>query len=249
MDIPILYEDDDVVVIDKPSGIMTHTDGRSAAPTVADWHRARVPASHDVGEPIRFASGVTIARPGIVHRLDTETSGVLVLAKTPAAFAHLKMQFQERHATKAYRAFVFGAVAHADGVIDRPIGRSARDFRLRSAQRGARGPLREAVTHFTRIAADERYSYLSLEPHTGRTHQLRAHLKAINHPIVCDARYAPRRVAADPHALGFSRMALHAFTLALTLPSGRREHFCAPLPSDFRAACVQLNIAAEDVVW
>lgn len=244
MNIPIIYEDADVVVVDKPSGVMTHADGRNEGETLADWHAQRVPEARTVGEPIKPPSGGIISRPGIVHRLDRETSGVLILAKTAHAHAHLKAQFKERHAEKTYRAFVFDQLMRDEGVIDRPIGRSARDFRLRSAQRGARGPLRAAVTAFRCIGRSERYSYLELIPKTGRTHQLRVHLKAINHPIVHDTRYAPKRVAADPDALGFARLALHAHTLSLELPSGAHRTFAAPLPDDFRIAGAQLGIAA-----
>ena len=236
MDITILYEDADVVVIDKPVGLAVHGDGRSTRPTVADWHGARIPAVCAVGEPMVLPSGAVLPRPGVVHRLDTETSGVLVLAKNEEAFAHLKRQFHDRLAEKEYRAFAYGRLKEERGEIDRPIGRSAKDFRLRSAQRGARGVLREAVTSFRLLGASPAYSYLSLSPRTGRTHQLRVHLKAINHPIVGDRLYAPAQVARDRSALGFSRLALHAHTLTLLLPSGERATFTAPLPADFVAA-------------
>jgi len=246
MDITILYEDNDVVVIDKPVGLPVHGDGRSVRDTVADWHGARVPAALTVGEPMVLPSGETLLRPGVVHRLDTETSGVLVLAKTEEAFAHLKKQFHDRLAEKEYRAFVYGRIREVKGEIDRPIGRSAKDFRLRSAQRGARGLLRPAKTSFTLLDASSGYSYLSLSPRTGRTHQLRVHLKAINHPIVADRLYAPAQVAGDRGVLGFSRLALHAHTLTLTLPSGEVATFTAPLPADFVAAEAALREAAAE---
>ena len=246
MDIPILYEDTDVVVINKPAGLMTHGDGRvakagrTARETVADWHVSRVPTVAGVGEPLVLPDGTMLSRPGVVHRLDAETSGVLILAKNPEAFAHLKQQFHDRLARKTYRAFVYGAVRDAHGVIDRPIGRSAKDFRLRSAQRGARGKLRDARTHWERLAVGSDYSYLSLAPETGRTHQLRVHCKAINHAIVGDRLYAPKRVEADSEALGFSRLALHAYELELELPTGERRRFIAPLPEDFLRAEARL---------
>ena len=273
MNIPILYEDDDVVVIDKPSGVMVHGDGRSprtkgekrilgasqdslrtfaseakskdpmsgqrqygARETVADWHVARVPTARGVGEPMVLANGVIVDRPGVVHRLDQETSGVLILAKTQEAFVHLKKQFHDRLTKKEYRAFVYGQVKEPRGIITRAIGRSAQDFRLRSAQRGARGTLREAETAWERITAMSDYSYLRLLPRTGRTHQLRVHAKAMNHPIVHDRLYAPKRVEKDPQALGFARLALHAYALTVTLPAGETKTFTAPLPEDFRHA-------------
>jgi 23S rRNA pseudouridine1911/1915/1917 synthase len=236
MDIPILYEDDVVVVIDKPSGVMVHGDGRTERETVTDWLVARFPQVRGVGEPITLQNGAVMDRPGIVHRLDTETSGVLVLAKTQDAFTHLKGQFHDRYAQKEYRAFVYGRMQEVTGVIDRPIGRSTQDFRLRSAQRGARGLLREAVTEWERITAGDTYSYVRFFPKTGRTHQIRVHAKAINHPIVHDELYAPARLASDAHPLGFDRLALHAYMLTIELPSGRTETFTAPLPSDFLRA-------------
>lgn len=239
MEIPIIYEDDDMVVIDKPSGVLVHGDGRESADTqvagetVADWHVARAPLARGVGEPVVLPDGRTIDRHGVVHRLDQETSGVLVLAKTPEAFLHLKAQFHDRVAKKEYRAFVYGRMSEQRGMIDRKIGRSAKDFRLRSAQRGARGRLRDAETAWECVSATSEYSYLRLLPKTGRRHQLRVHLKALNHPIVGDRLYAPAAVARAPRALGFDRLALHAFTLTLTMPSEQVETFTAPLPASF----------------
>lgn len=234
MEPTILYEDADVVVIDKPSGMAVHRDEFSKPEdvTVADWHVRRVPESRDVGEPMKVKDGSLIARHGIVHRLDVDTSGVLVLAKNQDAFVHLKAQFHDRLAKKEYRAFVYGAMKDGAGIIDRPIGRSASDFRLRSAQRGARGLLRPAVTRFERLGVSAAHSYVRLMPETGRTHQLRVHLKAINHPIVCDKLYAPNH-PCDP---GFARLALHAFRLTIVLPTGEEKTFEAPLPDSFLTA-------------
>lgn len=239
MDILILFEDESVVVINKPSGLRAHRDKFSKPEdvTVADWFVEKYPDAHDVGEPLTGHSGAVIARPGIVHRLDGDTSGVMILAKTQEAFLSLKAQFHDRLAEKEYRAFVHGKVKVVKGIIDRPIGRSSKDFRLRSAQRGARGLMRQAVTHWERLASSEDYSYLKLMPKTGRTHQLRVHLKAINHPIVCDSLYAPTHAPA----LGFSHLALHAHTLTITLPGGELQTFTAPLPQDFISAQMQLK--------
>lgn len=233
MDIPIIYEDDTVVVINKPSGIRAHRDTFSKLEdiTVADWFVQKYPHAEGVGEVLKSKDAV-IARPGIVHRLDGDTSGVMILAKTQDTFLTLKAQFHDRLAEKEYRAFVYGAVKMVKGVIDRPIGRSSKDFRLRSAQRGAKGLMRPAVTHWERLAVSDEHSYLKLIPKTGRTHQLRVHLKAINHPIICDSLYAPSHTPA----LGFSKLALHAHTLTLTLSSGEQRTFTAPLPDVFNNA-------------
>jgi len=233
MDIPILFEDDAVVVINKPAGVRAHRDkfSKPEEVTVADWFVMRFPEAGDVGEPL-MSKDVEIARPGIVHRLDGDTSGVMILAKTQSSFLALKAQFHDRLAEKEYRAFVYGKVKVVKGVIDRPIGRSSKDFRMRSAQRGARGLMRPAVTHWERLAVSDDYSYLKLMPKTGRTHQLRVHLKAINHPIICDSLYAP----SHQPALGFSKLALHAHSLTLSMPNSEVKTFTAPLPPAFISA-------------
>lgn len=234
--IGVLYEDSRVVVLDKPAGVMMHPDGRTEEPTLADWVIAHYPDTAKVGEPIIEASGNTLIKPGMVHRLDKDTSGVVVIARSMEAYQFLKRQFQEREVRKIYNAFAHGAFKEVAGEVHRPIGRSARDFRLFSAGRGARGTLREARTLWRVLAQSGGYAFLELEPKTGRTHQIRVHLKAINHPIVCDARYAPNHSPA----LGFSRLALHARSITLSLPNenggGEERHFESPLPEDFMRA-------------
>lgn len=234
MELPIIYEDDDIVVIDKPSGIMTHGDGRNEAETVSDWFAKTYPESKGVGETQRLPDGTELARPGVVHRLDRETSGVLVLAKTAEAHEALKTAFRDRDAKKAYLAFVYGVPKEKKGTIDFSIGRSRQDFRLRSAQPKAKGTLRDALTKYVVLGATESGSHALLElmPETGRTHQIRVHLKAIHHPVVGDSLYAPNR----PADLGFSRLGLHAHSLDIPLPSGGRKEFVSPLPKDLVGA-------------
>ena len=135
MEPTILYEDDELVAINKPAGMMTHPDGHSSEETVSDWFLARYPHAHDVGEQQTLVNGTVITRPGIVHRLDKETSGVLLLAKTKAAHARLKELFKNRDIQKTYVAFTYGVPKGRIGTINLPIGRSRRDFRLRSARR------------------------------------------------------------------------------------------------------------------
>lgn len=206
-----------------------HDDGHTDEPTVVDWVISHYPEAASVGEPQVLSNGLTVERPGIVHRLDGDTSGVLVIAKTEDAFVHLKSVFQEREAEKIYRAFVYGIVKKDHDVINREIGKSRTDPRLWSAQRGARGVMRDAITEYNVLARGKEHSYLELRPKTGRTHQIRVHLKAINHPVVCDGLYAPKQHPA----LGLSRLALHACSLTLMLPSGEMKTVEAPLPEDF----------------
>lgn len=211
MELPILYEDDQLVAVNKPAGIMTHADGRSNEDTVADWFTKRYPNSAMVGDVQKLQDGSEIMRPGIVHRLDRETSGVLVLAKTPKAHVLLKEAFQNREAKKTYLAFVYGVPKERKGTIDFAIGRSRKDFRLRSAQPKAKGNLREAITKYEVLDDIGTHALVAAYPLTGRTHQIRVHLKAIHHPVVCDALYAPNHTCD----LGFDRLGLHAYRLSL----------------------------------
>lgn len=233
----VLYEDDSMLVIDKPAGLMVHSDGKSTDPTLIDWLLKKYPSIEDVGEPMRLQSGVVLHRPGIVHRLDRETSGVMVVAKTAEAFDFLKRQFQDRSIEKTYLAFLYDSLPEKRGVIDRPIGRSRGDFRKWSAQRGARGMMRDAETHYKVLREGEGCSYVEASPKTGRTHQLRVHFKAIHHPVLCDKVYAPGK----PCLLGFERLALHARTLSFQLLEGKRAAFEAPLPADFERALERLS--------
>lgn len=237
--ITVLYEDEDCVVIDKPVGVMVHEDGVSEELTVVDWYLSRVPEARGVGESGTSPTGKELERSGVVHRLDRDTSGVLILAKTQEAHAHLKSEFHDRHAKKEYRALVYGRMNERWGSIDRPIGRSAKDFKKRSAERGAKGTLRDAVTNWECVGSGEYegepFSYVKLMPKTGRTHQLRVHMKAIDRPIVGDPLYAGKRYEISNNLL-LHRLALHAHELELTLPNGTEHRFIAPVPSDIEQA-------------
>lgn len=239
--VTIVYEDADVVVVHKPCGLIVHSDGRTEEPTLCDWIVSRYPETRDVGESWTSPQGEVIPRPGIVHRLDRLTSGVLIVAKTSAAHQFLKQQFQDRVTEKIYRTFVYGQPKADEGVIEAEIGRSKTMPKRWSAQFGAIGTKRAAITEWRVLGrgedaqTHEKVAYLEARPKTGRTHQIRVHLKAIHHPVVCDPIYAEGK----PPLLGFSRLALHAFQLVITIPSGERMTFEAPLPPDFVAAEAQ----------
>lgn len=239
MEIEILFENDDLVVINKPYGIMVHPDGHNKNETIVDWFLSQYPEAKGVGEGQNSPQGEILERSGIVHRLDADTSGVMILAKTAEAYDHLKKQFHDRLTKKEYRAFVYGHMREKWGKIDRAIGRSAKDFRLRSAQRGAKGTLREAETDWELVGKGEYegepFSYMKLKPKTGRTHQIRVHMKAVDHSIVGDHLYAKSKYTASNN-LGLDRLALHAHTLELILPDGEIERFIAPLPQSFEDA-------------
>lgn len=238
--ITILYEDSDVVVINKPSGLIVHPDGKREEESVIDWVIAKYPEAKKVGEPLELASGTLIYRPGIVHRIDKETSGALLIAKNQEAFYALKKQFQERDIAKRYHTFVYGSVKLDRGTIDRPIGRSSGDFRKWSAQRGARGEMRDALTDFTVLTRTKEVTFVEARPRTGRTHQIRVHFKAINHPIVSDPLYAPNHKGM----LGFERLALHAYALEFTNPKGELISVTAPYPEDFDKAIKAIQALA-----
>jgi 23S rRNA pseudouridine1911/1915/1917 synthase len=238
MELSILFENDDLVAVDKPAGVMTHPDGVGAEETVSDWFAARYPKSANVGETQRLKDGTEITRPGVVHRLDRDTSGVLVLAKTPEAHAFLKSAFQEREAHKTYLAFVYGVMKEPQGIIDFAIGRSRKDFRLRSAQPKAKGRMRDAITRYRVLGDIGTHSLLEVMPETGRTHQIRVHLKAVHHPIVGDTLYAPNH----PSDLGFSRLGLHAAKLDLPTPEGTRLIIEAPLPEELAVAAQKFGV-------
>jgi 23S rRNA pseudouridine1911/1915/1917 synthase len=247
MNIPIVYEDSDVVVINKPSGLLVHPDGTSQGPTLVDWILKHNPQAKNIkdtyvpagkgGSSLPTTNYQLQTKFGIVHRLDRETSGVLVIAKNQQTFLHLKKQFQERTVKKVYNAFVYGVLKDDKGVIDRTIGKSTKDFRLWSAQRGARGALRDAVTEYRVLKRGNEVTYVEVRPKTGRTHQIRVHFKAIHHPVVCDALYAPKM----PCLLGFTRLALHARSIAFTLPGGTGVAAEAPLPDEFERALASLE--------
>lgn len=244
MNISILYEDDEVLAINKPAGLVVHPDGRTKGETLVDWVHAHYPqiAIDEVGESIMLTGGGEIKKPGIVHRIDRETSGVLLIAKTHASFQNLKSQFQARTIKKNYKALAYGVFKELKGTIDRKIGRSTSDFRKWSAEYGARGELREAVTEYQVIGDGEadglKLSFVDVFPHTGRTHQIRVHLKAVGHPIVCDKLYAPKM----PCVLGFDRVALHASSIVFKTLSGEERRVEAPLPPDFKHALAEIGL-------
>jgi 23S rRNA pseudouridine1911/1915/1917 synthase len=226
----IVYEDEQLLVVDKPAGLMVHGDGRSEEATLADWLVENQKVSPEIGEPWTDPRGVRIPRPGVVHRLDKDTSGLLVIAKNQKMYEWLKEQFKARTVYKTYEALVHGILKEDAGVVDRPIGRSGSDFRKKSAQRGAVGVLRDAHTEYKvlrryseRGAAGE--THVELHPKTGRTHQLRVHMKAINHPIVGDVLYGLKEDRD-----GGRPLMLRAVRLVVPMPDGgMKEFYCKGL--------------------
>lgn len=244
--IQILYEDANILAINKPSGLIVHSDGRNIEPSIADWVIKNFPDLENVGEPWISPQGETIPRPGIVHRLDRATSGVLIIARSQETHAFLKKQFQNREIEKIYRAFVYGHPKDESGVIELEIGRTKKIPRKWTALPGKTGTLRAAITHWKvlergiDLETKEKVSLLEVRPKTGRTHQIRVHFKAIHHPVICDKIYAPKKGCP----LGFNRLALHAFQIRFKTPEEKMIEVEAPLPEDFQEALEKFKSAS-----
>lgn len=235
--IDILYKDKNMLVLNKPAGLITHPDGRTDEPSLSEWLSINFPETVDVGEPFKMDSRI-VNKPGIVHRLDRETSGAIVVARNQKSFLNLKAQFKNREVRKLYHTFVWGELKENEGKIDRAIGRNSKDSRLWSAQRGAKGVLRDALTMYKVLWKGKGVSFVETEPKTGRTHQIRVHFKAINYPVICDKLYSPNRGSA----LGFERTALHSRMIAFKDIENKLISVVAPYPSDFKKAFKELGI-------
>jgi len=208
IDIPVIYEDDEVVVINKPLGLLSHAKGNfNKEPTVETWVKSRI-------------KNIEGPRAGIVHRLDRATSGVMILAKTLNAQKKLSKQFANRKVKKTYIAVVDGILKENEALVDLPIERNPKKpqtFRV-----GING--KSAQTNYKVLDHNDKYTLVELKPTTGRTHQLRVHLNYLLHPIAGDIIYEGSKQ---------DRMYLHALSLELTLPNSERRTFEAKLPSEF----------------
>jgi 23S rRNA pseudouridine1911/1915/1917 synthase len=229
--IDVRYADDDIIVVDKPAGVVVHPGAGHAHGTLVHGLLARFPEIAGVGDP---------RRPGIVHRLDRDTSGLLVVARTAVAYDRLVRALAEHDVERRYVALVRGIPDARRALIDAPIGRSPR----RRTQMAVRAEGRDARTSYEVIAQGPDVALLACRLETGRTHQIRVHLAAIGHPVVGDTVYGGGAPAAPA-----TRPFLHAHALALHHPvTGERCSFDAELPDDLRAALVALGIEAPDGV-
>ena len=241
-DIPlkIVYEDRDILVIDKPAGIVTHPAAGNYSGTIVN---AVLFHCHDL------SSIGGVMRPGVVHRLDKDTSGLLVIAKNDAAHQSLSKQFHDRTVEKSYLAIVHGRMPTQEGRIESAIGR---DPASRIKMRGALNHGRNAVTQWKEIEAFPGASLLELKPLTGRTHQIRVHLSEMKHPVVADKLYGSKaglKNISDTRAraalANMKRQALHAHRLTVTHPAtGEKMTFESPLPDDMQRTIEELRSAA-----
>jgi 23S rRNA pseudouridine1911/1915/1917 synthase len=219
MDIPILFEDDAMIVINKPPGIVVNRAESVKGETVQDW----VEKTYHI-----FIDN----RAGIVHRIDKETSGILLIAKTPEAFAELQRQFKERLIHKTYLAIAHGKLVPDTGEINAPVGRLPWNRERFGIVPGGKESVTRYKVQETWDKGNDKFSLVELYPQSGRTHQIRVHLKYINHPIVGDYLYAGRKTARDDRTWA-PRVMLHAWKLTCTHPVTQHELAIeAPIPDD-----------------
>lgn len=226
----IVYEDDDIAVVDKPQGMVVHP-----APGAYDGTMVHALLYH-----LQSLSAINgVMRPGIVHRLDKDTSGLLVVAKNDAAHVHLQAQIAEKSAHRVYLALCDGVFAKECGTIDTYLERSAKDRKKIAVSRDNRG--RRAITHYRVIKRYARYTLTEFVLETGRTHQIRVHARHIGHPVVGDPVYG------GSDKFGLNGQLLHAARLELTHPvTGKRMIFCAPLPPHFVQVLDQIEHQSTD---
>jgi 23S rRNA pseudouridine1911/1915/1917 synthase len=229
----IIAETDEILAVNKPAGLIAHSDGRTTEPSLAEWIAKEYPALRGVGGAWVSPQGERVQLNGIVHRLDRTTSGVIIVAKKEEIFAYLKNEFKERRVAKTYRAFVHGHMESNAGKIVAEIMRSSEPPRRWFARSCEETDKRAAITLWRllkKFEADtgEPVSYVEAEPKTGRTHQIRVHFASVGHPLVGDTLYNGGR----PPLLGFTRPALHAYSISLII-NNKKETFTAPLPEYF----------------
>jgi 23S rRNA pseudouridine1911/1915/1917 synthase len=237
--LPIVYEDENVIVVNKPAGIISHARGRFwQEASVASFIRDKIVTSNKVhidtgvrekaypctSYDVPRTSPMDGERGGIVHRLDRATSGVMICAKNEATLKFLQKQFSDRKVQKTYIAVVEGTPEPAEAIIDAPIGRDMKDPKKFKVHEDGK----TAQTTYRVIKSSEKLSMLELQPKTGRTHQLRVHLQYISHPIVGDELYSTHP---------YDRLLLHAKSLLIAMPNGDQKEFEAPLPAEFEEVC------------
>lgn len=241
----VLYEDENVVVVNKPADLTVHPSENDPDKTLVNGLLAKYPDIRNVGDNLAGPDQENL-RPGIVHRLDRDTSGVMIVARNNNSFQFLKNQFKTRNAVKKYIALVAGDITKENGVIDFPIARrrkiptkqiAVKTERQACAGRQARGKIREAVTEYKvlrHLSIDKgKFTLVEVFPKTGRLHQIRVHFSAIGHPVAGDAKYGGKGAEIK----GLKRQFLHAESLKINIPSkgnidGKPKIFKSPLPKD-----------------
>ena len=224
MIIPVIFEDDTVLVINKPSGLVVHPFDYSTEETLLDFLITHAPDIFSIDNPITLQDKRIINLGGIVHKLDRDTSGVMVIAKNKKTFDELQAQFRNHTTKKTYLALVEGIVIEVEFIIDAPLGRNKKDYKQQVNPENPRGELRNAVTGVKVVTRSENTTLVELAPKTGRTHQLRAHMSHIGHPIVGDYAYGSTHDSP--------RIMLHARTLMFDV-NGEKYFFATDTPKEF----------------
>ncbi len=223
--INIIHSDDNIIVINKPAGIQIHPDSNERKNTLANALISKFPEIKNVHDDSLGA----YLRPGIVHRLDKDTSGVIVIARNQKSFEELKSLFQERKIRKKYVAMIYGQLKDKKGIITRPIARAGSYKRQVIAGAKTKTKIRGAVTEYKQLKRFSNYTLVEATPLTGRMHQIRIHFFSIGHSIVGDKLY---RLKSQKETHGVKRQLLHAKNLDFTL-FGQKFSFSVPLPEDF----------------
>jgi len=219
-----IAETDDYLVINKPSGVIVHGGEGITEATLVDALEKKYSQIKKVGDDSR--------RPGIVHRLDKEASGLMIIAKNNKTFEHLKKQFQKRAVAKQYYALIYGTLDTEHDEINFPIARSAKGYKMSARPANQEG--RQAVTEFEIEQKFINYTLLDVKIKTGRTHQIRVHLSAYGHPIVGDNLYATKKTREQNKKLNLNRIFLHAYTLGFNDLQGEWQEFKIQLPSELK---------------
>lgn len=228
----IVYEDDDLLVIDKPAGMVVHPAAGHRSGTLVNAVLAHAPGISGVGGE---------RRPGIVHRLDKDTSGLIVVAKNDIAHRFVQTQFKERTVEKQYLALVCGTPPSPIGRVDAPIGRDRAHRKRMAVFSSESGKGREAISTYRTIRCFTGCTLLDVRPLTGRTHQVRVHMAFLDCPLAGDSLYGRRRTSTI--ITGLARQFLHAASLKLILPRGDQMKFSSPLPMDLERVLEKLRVA------
>lgn len=226
----IVYEDSNFLVINKPAGLITHQKNlEDKQPSIVDWVVTNYPKLKDVGEPF-IASGSPVSRAGIVHRLDKDTSGLMIIAKNDNAFFYFKNLFQTKKIKKHYLALVHGQLKEPRGIISSPLGRIGMKRTTKIIGKKLIDK-KEAETEYQTVKKFSDFTLLELMPKTGRTHQLRVHLNSIGHPIAGDMVYGFKKLPAPGE---LKRLFLHAYKLEFPTPDSKSLVLEADLPEDLQ---------------
>lgn len=238
--IEIIYENEDILIVNKPAGVAVHpalnneSNDKNRDFFVTDWLSQNYPEVKKVGDEPNL-------RPGIVHRLDKETSGIMLIAKNQKAFEYFKRQFKEKNIKKTYLALVYGKLI-GKGIIDKPIGIKSGSIK-RSVNSKDMKMIKDAITEYKvlRIFKKGEYTLLEVSPHTGRTHQIRVHLASIGHPIVGDKLYGRKK-----DTLSIKRHFLHAYSLEFNNLDGTKMKIEAELPYELQEILESLDLKEEE---